>query len=49
MEIAVARNRIKNAPKYKDSDSWRKKVDNMPDNQILAIYFRFVREGIIRV
>ena len=29
-------------------DEWRKKVDKMPDGQVLAVYFRFKREGKIK-
>lgn len=25
-------------------DKWQSKVDNMPDNQVMAIYFRMCRE-----
>lgn len=33
---------------YPKSEIWKKKVAKMSDNQVLAIYMRFVREGIIK-
>ena len=33
---------------YPKSDSWKKKVAKMSDNQVLAIYMRFLREGKIK-
>lgn len=33
---------------YPKSESWKKKVARMSDNQVLAIYMRFIREGIIK-
>lgn len=33
---------------YPKSESWKKKVAKMSDNQVLAIYMRFIREGIIK-
>ena len=33
---------------YPNSDSWKKKVARMSDNQVLAIYMRFLREGKIK-
>ena len=26
-------------------DKWHKKVENMPDNQVTAVYFRFLAKG----
>lgn len=26
-------------------DSWHKKVENMPDNQVVAVYMRFLAKG----
>ena len=26
-------------------EGWKKKVDKMPDNQIRAVYYRFLKEG----
>ena len=29
--------------------SWREKVQSMPDDQVVAVYFRMVKSGKIRV
>jgi len=33
---------------YPNSKTWPARVAKMPDNQIVALFFRFVREGKIR-
>lgn len=33
---------------YPKSESWKKKVARMSDNQVLAIYMRFIMKGIIK-
>ena len=47
MTVGEMRIAIKNAPKYKDSDTWKYKVDNMHDNQVMAVYFRLKKAGEI--
>ena len=36
------------ADAYKHSDNWKKKVKNMSDNQIIAIYRKFLMDGKIK-
>lgn len=33
---------------YKHSDNWKKKVKDMSDDQIIAIYHRFLNSGKIK-
>lgn len=47
MNVEIMRQKISEAPRYKYSLRWREKVNKMPDNQVMAIYFRFMREGLI--
>lgn len=30
-----------------NTDSWRRKVDNMYDDQVVAIYYNFLKRGIL--
>lgn len=46
MDISFMRYRIANAPKYANTVKWRNKVENMPDNQVIAIYYKFVKMGL---
>lgn len=43
--MSVEQMRCAVADAYKNSESWRKKVANMSDNQIIAIYHRFLNSG----
>lgn len=47
ISVNQMREAIKSVPRYAVSDAWQYKVDHMADRQVMAIYFRFVREGII--
>ena len=31
--------------KYSESQTWKDKVMKMPDNQVIAIYYKFLKEG----
>lgn len=31
-----------------DGDNWKQKVRRMPDDQIVAIYYRFLKSGKIK-
>lgn len=44
-DISIKRELIKKA--YPSSMTWPKKVDNMPEGQVIAIFFRLKREGKI--
>lgn len=48
MDISWMRDRVKNVPKYANSDSWRLKVDKMSDNQVIAIYHNFLERNMYR-
>lgn len=37
---------ITNCPKYKTSTSWKERVKRMPEDQVLAIWLRFKKEGV---
>lgn len=39
---------IAKAPKYAASSSWQRKVSTMSEEQVTAIYLRFLRAGIIK-
>lgn len=47
ISVEEMKKQILNAPRYRYSGSWPEKVGKMSDKQIMAIYFRFKREGII--
>lgn len=47
MDTNTMRRLIRDCPKYKNSATWAAKVDKMPDNQVLAIYTRFVSQKLI--
>lgn len=34
--------------KVYDGDRWRKKVNEMEDNQVIAVFREFVRKGLIK-
>ena len=42
MSITAMRNYLKSYPKYKKSPKWLTKVDNMSDNQVIAVYYSLV-------
>lgn len=48
MDISWFRERVKDVPKYRNSDRWRIKVDQMPSNQVIAIYHKFLESGMYR-
>lgn len=48
MDISWMRERVKDVPKYRNSDKWRLKVDKMCDNQVIAIYHNFLTRGMYR-
>lgn len=41
------RRALKNVPKYRGAPAWLSRVDNMPDYQVLAVYLRFQRQGLL--
>lgn len=45
MEVYEMRDAIKNSSKYCNSKVWKNRVDNMADNQVMAIYYRMLRDG----
>lgn len=47
MSIASMRSILKTKTKYKNSYKWINKVNKMPDNQIIAVYYRMLRAGEI--
>ncbi len=47
MNVQQMRYAIANCNKYRNSPTWRARVNRMPDDQIIAIYYRFVRAKII--
>lgn len=46
MTISYMRDMLERHTKYSGSDKWRAKVRRMPDDQILAIYTRFVQSKL---
>ena len=45
MESYQMRDRVKKA--Y-PGDNWKRKVDRMPDDQIIALYYSLVKQGKIK-
>lgn len=45
MDIEWYRDKVANVPKYQ-SPSWRNRVDRMPERQVIALYFRFKKDGL---
>lgn len=48
MTVEQMRVYILQSPKYAESQSWRDKVMKMKDNQVIAIYYKFLKEGEIK-
>lgn len=46
--MSIEQMRCAVADAYKNSDNWRKKVKTMSDEQIVAIYHRFLSSGKIK-
>ncbi len=47
MSLTVSQMREKIREAY-SSDSWAKRVRNMPDDQVIAIYYKFLKQGKIK-
>lgn len=45
MTVTAMRDLLCRAPKYRGAQAWVKKVRAMPDNQVIAIYFRMLHAG----
>ena len=45
MSVCEMRDALNHAPKYRGAQAWVKKVRAMPDNQVIAIYFRMLHAG----
>ena len=43
MSVAAMREALRNAPKYKHAFKWIEKVNNMHDDQVIAVYYRMLR------
>ena len=48
MSIQAMKEALYNVPKYKGAEGWLRKVDNMSAEQILAVYLRMQRQGMLR-
>lgn len=49
VSVDEMREAIKNAPRYRYSQQWHQRVNNMPDKQVIAIYFRMLRSKELNV
>lgn len=47
--IEIMRDALKNHTKYRNSSKWINRVNQMPDNQVIAVYMRMKRAGEIAV
>lgn len=47
MSVANMRNALYKVPKYKGATSWIQRVNKMHDDQVLAVYLRFQRQGLL--
>lgn len=45
MNIGFMRNVLKNCTIYSHSEQWRERVDNMSDNQVIAVYMSMSKQG----
>ena len=45
MDVTWYRNKVANVPKYR-SPKWQDKVQRMPDNQVIALYYKFKKDGL---
>ena len=45
MSVVQMRTALKERTKYRHSPKWIDRVNKMSDRQIMAIYFRMLREG----
>lgn len=45
MNVSLMRDLLCRAPKYHGAQAWVQKVCAMPDNQVIAVYFRMLRAG----
>ena len=48
MSVVQMREVLKKRTKYKNSYKWINKVNAMPDNQVMAVYFRMLRGGELK-
>lgn len=48
MSIADMRIALYNVPKYKGAHGWIQRVNRMHEDQILAVYLRFQRQGLLK-
>ena len=44
MSVECMRSTIR---KVYDTDTWRYKVDHMKDGQVIAVYYSFLRRGLV--
>ena len=47
MSVNSMRAILKTRTKYKNSYRWINRVNKMPDNQVIAVYYRMLRTGEI--
>lgn len=45
MNICFMRDVLKNCTIYSHSEQWRERVDNMSDNQVIAVYMSMSKQG----
>lgn len=48
MSVLEMRKSLLFCPKYKSSKTWQQKVHAMPDNQVIAVYYRLARKGLVK-
>lgn len=48
MSIAEMRIALYNVPKYKGAQGWIQRVNAMHPDQVLAVYLRFQRKGLLK-
>lgn len=47
LSVNDMRRTLKNVPKYRGAPKWLSRVDNMHDGQVLAVYLRLQRQGLL--
>lgn len=47
MSIADMRYALYKVPRYKGAQKWIERVNNMHEDQVLAVYLRFQRQGLL--
>ena len=48
-DIRQMRDYISRHPRYKNSNTWRDRVQRMPENQVIAIFYKFQKQDYKKI